>query len=181
MTESEFEESHGDAIPVKFTLAAAPHKIGDIPTFFESQRASGRHIATDCPLYRLAPGLMASEKAFVTAVLAALRPAAALADAAAALASPLGGGAFNALHLLSDVDWMGQCFRCARAAAARCRMLPAAGGCQWAACRQLLPAASCCTQGPFAARPPHMPLAQTTLMKPASLFQSTQVECVYRR
>ena len=133
LSEAEYRAAAGDAIPLRFALTAAPEAVRDVRAYFGAGRGAGsggapggvgRHVAVDCPLFRLAPAVMVAEREFVLAMLDALRPAPALMARADAWLAPAlradapgggegagGEGAFNFVHLLIERDWLAQCYR----------------------------------------------------------------------
>jgi hypothetical protein len=109
MIHGDFQEAADDSIPSRFAVSAAP-VIDDVPAFFGGE-TRGRHISVDCPLYRLAPEIMAAEEEFVFAMLEALRPSHLVQKHVAQAARALGDGPYNYLQLMIERDWLGQCYR----------------------------------------------------------------------
>jgi hypothetical protein len=84
--------------------------VEDVPWHFSRHRGAD-HLALDCPLFRLSPGVMMAEHKFVLAVLAGLRPAPAVQAHVDAALGRLAGRPFNFVHLRMERDWQAHCER----------------------------------------------------------------------
>jgi hypothetical protein len=104
--------SGGGGDIVQVSLAAA-RPIDDVPWHFTAHREA-RHLALDCPLFKLSPSAVLAERKFVWAVLGALRPAAAVQRHVDAALAQLEGRPFNFLHIRLERDWQAHCARCGR-------------------------------------------------------------------
>lgn len=109
MTERQFREAAGDAIPTLVALSSSP-SVDNLRGLVD-MLPHARHVAVDCPLFKLGPDLVAEEEPLVWAVLEAMRPAERLGALAGRFAAELKGRPFNFLHLRVEKDWTKHCKR----------------------------------------------------------------------
>lgn len=85
--------------------------IRDVVRYFEPYAATD-HLSLDCPLFKLAPGVVKEHRGLLWTVLKALQPAPAMSAVVGKALDRIGPGPFNFLHLRLDRDWRAYCERC---------------------------------------------------------------------
>lgn len=85
--------------------------ISSISQHFASHQ-SMPHMRLSCPLYKLSPAVILSERRFVSSILAALQLAPALQQRVDFIVGSFPDGRFNFIHLRLERDWQEYCERC---------------------------------------------------------------------